>query len=376
MLLYLGLLITLLAGCSEDKRKFEKSPVTKLRTTLPRRVKPTTSSFKTSAGFATTVASTPVPTASIPDPVAPITESVRLFTERRAALLSEFSALGSPYVRDSTCPALEITVDGIILKIVLPGISDTGGATVYREGTADKYVMKVSKDGQISFDQLWRDFAALEVLSESGAVPKKMMVGFDAGVSPACRLATIVMEKAGVKSLNAHRVSPLATKFVSEIGIAAINLLEKVHEGGLVHGDVHGGNFVFFESRPAESLRIIDFGRSRPYIDHNTGKHVAQTRLGEDNLWNPVLLSTGELEGWTVSRRDDMFRLAELLIYLVSNRNYIPIFATRADVLRAKQNPKFAPSVPKEYIQFYEETMALAFDATPDYDRFRALINQ
>jgi serine/threonine protein kinase len=254
-------------------------------------------------------------------------------------------------------------------------LAKSPGANVYKESKREnkKFLMKVSGNQERHLDQMWKESAVLRLLSGYKSVTSTYVAAtLPESVSQLCQLRTMVMERVGETNVGDHRINnggPLDKQFVSSVGIAAINLLETVHSTGLVHGDVHEGNFVFYKSDPAATLRIIDFGRTRPYIDAKTGNHVPLARIGEHN-WNPVLLSVGELEGWTVSRRDDLFRLAELLI---SNTDPIDVNGDE-DVLHFKRNRKFSPLVPEGLVQFYKETMDLAFDATPDYNRFRSLI--
>ena len=237
--------------------------------------------------------------------------------------------------------------------------------------------MKVSGSQQHNLDQMWKESAVLKLLSGyKGVTSTYVAATFSETISQLCQLRTMVMERVGETSALdfwQRNGRPLDNEFVSSVGIAAINLLETVHSTGLVHGDVHGGNFVFYRSDPAASLRIIDVGRTRPYIDAKTGNHVPLARIGEHN-WNPVLLSVGELEGWTVSRRDDLFRLAELLIFLISDDSDHRFVNGAQELLRVKRNRKFSPLVPAGFIEFYKETMALAFEATPDYNHLRSLI--
>ena len=306
---------------------------------------------------------------------------MKYFQDKYDELANKFASIGQKdrLAHDKSCPASVVYFDSNkqVTFDIVNQLAKSPAAFVYRETKNDKknFLMKVSSIHHI--DQLWKESAVLKLLSGyKGLTSTYVAATLPESVSQLCQLRTMVMERVGETSLLDHRINngkPLDKKFVSSVGIAAINLLETLHSTGLVHGDVHGGNFVFYKSDPAASLRIIDFGRSRPYIDANTGNHVPLTRLGENN-WNPLLLSVGELEGWTVSRRDDLFRLAELLMLLISNADGLYSLQDTQAVLRFKRNRKFSRQVPEGFVQFYKETMALDFEATADYNRFRSLI--
>ena len=306
-------------------------------------------------------------------------EAVKYFQDKYDELANKFASIGQKdrLAHDKSCPASVVYFDSNkqVTFDTVNQLAKSPAAFVYRETKNNKknFLMKVSSIHHI--DQLWKESAVLKLLSGyKGITSTYVAATFSESVSQLCQLRTMVMERVGEQDIGEYRKNngggPLDNKFVSSVGIAAINLLETLHSTGLVHGDVHGGNFVLYKSDPAASLRIIDFGRSGPYIDAKTGNHVPLTRLGE-NGWNPGLLSVGELEGWTVSRRDDLFRLAELMI--ANTDGYIDLESPQK-ILHGKRNRKFSPLVPEGFVQFYKETMALDFDATPDYNRFRSLI--
>lgn len=73
------------------------------------------------------------------------------------------------------------------------------------------------------------------------------------------------------------------------------------------------GNCVFSDrADPAGTLKMIDYGRARVFVGIK-GHHVPAANKSLGSL-NPLLLSPWELEGLTISRRDDMYRLSELLV--------------------------------------------------------------
>ena len=161
------------------------------------------------------------------------------------------------------------------------------------------------------------------------------------------------------------------------VGARALDILKSLHATGFVHGDIHGGNFVYSGFEPATSLRLIDFGRTVPYIESTTGMHIADqdTPVYEDLVedW----LSVFELGRSRKSRRDDMYRLAEMLI---KQGGYDKLFhrvrLTRSDdMLERKKTRQFQRNVPKLLIDFYAYCTALGFDQEPDYtgwaDQFR-----
>ena len=355
----------------------------------------TTSEITTSPGVSTTSAettSTALPTSSAEttetstEPATtPVmqrmeTQSVVLFSQRLHSYSSALDALNGAIPHDTWCPGRSFTVNrgkpfSVFHKVQTSKVH-SNGAVFYADGS-NKYLKKIAHSSKEKLLELARDSAALEVLSDTGAVPMKIAVTFERGTSQICHLMTLVMENAGRQSLKSFRGQPLGKELVSAIGTAAINLLEKVHARGLVHGDVHQGNFVLNPSNPADSLRILDFGNARPYIDQITGFHVPQTGADPHNTQNPVYMSVFELEGSAVSRRDDLFRLAELVIFLVSGNDYIANAQTADELIEKKRNRRFDINrVPIGFYKFYKKTMELGFDQTPNYEEYRTLLRK
>ena len=92
-----------------------------------------------------------------------------------------------------------------------------------------------------------------------------------------------------------------------------VQLFAELHARGIAHGDVHPGNFVLLKNG---NLRIVDFGNAEPYIDSDTGDHVSHVRFPINPDFDPAILSIYQMDGSRMSRRDDVFRVAEVLIFL------------------------------------------------------------
>jgi hypothetical protein len=84
------------------------------------------------------------------------------------------------------------------------------------------------------------------------------------------------------------------------VGRSLIRVLMKLHdEAGVVHGDIHTGNFCMTENR--KNLIVIDFARSRFVQETLVDKQVR-----EPGEWNDPWLSVWEIEGKSIGRRDDV----------------------------------------------------------------------
>ena len=70
-----------------------------------------------------------------------------------------------------------------------------------------------------------------------------------------------------------------------------------------------------------EVLYLIDYGLSKRYIDSKTGEHIKYKNNHKLN-GTARYASIHALEGYELSRRDDLQSLAYMLIYLV--KGYLP----------------------------------------------------
>ena len=243
------------------------------------------------------------------------------------------------------------------------------------------------------------DAAFLIVLSGRVGLPRLFAIEA-VGISDHCRARTMATEFVGRYPLNkikaAYADRPGLAPAVAGAIAKTIEILAQVHSAGLVHGDIHGKNLVYADVNDVPgTLRLIDYGRAEPFVDAN-GEHVREGRPATPyGDWSKALLSPWEIEGLRLTRRDDMFRTAELALKLggfdSAYTQALTVLETarvsqekqwRTDakaryirgVLELKRNRPFIDSpnrpTPRVFIDFYLYTLTLAFEETPDYARW------
>ena len=272
--------------------------------------------------------------------------------------------------------------------------SEIGSGTSIFE-TIDKSIVVKRVDTELDFllTLLWRDEAALNVLEDAlnvSPIPLELVQ------EPSmCMLRTMGMTSVGENTLFDYyeQNGLLDADTAVAIGKRAIRLIEQVHSRGLIHGDIHWGNFVYSnESDIVGSLRLIDYGRSMPYIDPVTGDHLGPDMLMptmcDQFVWNDAYLSINELQGNPISRRDDMYRLAEMLSFLMEGtdaimekrppprfslnrkprdleRNYL---VPRRDVLNKKRFRSLKQTTHKCIAELYYGSQMMELEETPNYN--------
>ena len=293
-------------------------------------------------------------------------------------------------LRSGECPPNEFEINGK---------TETLNKTVFAEGTAtllyrtvdEKYIVKVVEAQQIKLiENVWREKAAASILGALEHFPQF----YQTSAPLSCETRMNTMDYAGDKTLwdffpGPNYVKDIASAEARSVAYQAISMLRIVHEHGIVHGDVHGGNFVFSDIK---KIHLVDFGRSTEWLDPRTGLHMTllDARLKEqlektnllnaDIAFNYIYLSVFELEHYPRSRRDDLYRLAELLCNLLEPGQigsvYYPLghdHPTKTQMAQRKRNRQMSSTVPYMFSKFYKDTLALGFDEMPNYDEYLSM---
>ena len=235
-----------------------------------------------------------------------------------------------------------------------------------------KYVVKVLDDNTLRYREMyWREHAAMHQTRHTGVVAIiEPNANFDE-MSLECQSRSFVMRKVRGKELFDYPW--LYTDQVLQIGKQALKILEKVHDTGIIHGDIHGANFMLESVDDIESsLKLIDFGRSMLYVDPVDQNHKPQRDMMPFSPVQPLnwdLLSINELERRAISRADDYFRLAETLITLCTRelKGYARI--SPQYVARQKRTRIFSSyTVPQQIQDMYRLAINLGFEDRPNYN--------
>jgi serine/threonine protein kinase len=227
---------------------------------------------------------------------------------------------------------------------------------------------------------LLRDIAGLIVMSGTGVTPNVYFPEVPIKTEDSCITRMVVMDKVGSHTIRnvykSHKIKKrkVPISLVREIGKSALTLIQQVHAHGIIHGDIHWLNFVYSDSgNIGGSMKLIDFGRSKPYVAKSENDMKA---VGYDSQnWNEYVLSPGEIEGKPVSRADDLFRLAEMLVLLIEGDDFLrgggryeQTKMNHTEVAHFKRNRVFDPETPNEIIGFYQYTLSIGFGDTPQYE--------
>jgi hypothetical protein len=173
---------------------------------------------------------------------------------------------------------------------------------------------------------------------------------------------------------------------ILELAIAGLEYAKRFHKMGFVHGKMDKNSIRVMFGKKNEFKVVSDYYRHvEAYIEPATGEHVQNAIPGKN--WCPDPLGIPLMSPWQLeekskySRRDDVFKVAEMVMDLVDPTNPLKPFIKGGKSKLAWSNFKrdrlkefTATSVqPGPAIaQFYKQTLNLRFEETPNYDAWIA----
>lgn len=169
---------------------------------------------------------------------------------------------------------------------------------------------------------------------------------------------------------NKHYIFPL--KLVLQIGIQLIELLQKIHEKGLIHRDIKPDNFLFGLNDESKNLHIIDFGFCKSFIQDD--KHMPLKKT-HNLIGSHTYASINAHKFIELSRRDDIESLGYMLIYFylgslpwqdiselsVKNENI------HETIINLKTKFLETSTVPTVLINYMKYVRNLGFEEKPNY---------
>ena len=187
-----------------------------------------------------------------------------------------------------------------------------------------------------------------------------------------CVQRTMVTEFGGMKTVGAVG-GTLTPSQVAQLAATMIRILQRLHAHGIIHGDIHDCQWVVADPVDVATVKLIDFGHSVPFIDWRTGAHIqnGDQRVPFPATLGPATASPFQLEGSMRSRRDDMYRLSEVLYRIRSVAEPQWAGMTHAEMAKAKR--EWADDTTHDgraYTDFHHAMVGLGFDEDPEYSRW------
>lgn len=181
----------------------------------------------------------------------------------------------------------------------------------------------------------------------------------------------LVMELLGPSLIGLRRISPESSFTAStaiRLGIEMLKCIQEFHQYGFLHRDIKPGNFLLRPSR-SHPLILIDYGLSRPYLDHN-GDPIPPRDL-PGFVGTVPYASMRAHRGEELGRCDDLFSWFAVLLKIHTGELPWPSVNDKAVVYAAKRDidiAEFCVNLPHQYIEIYRYILTLERADEPDYD--------
>jgi serine/threonine protein kinase len=167
-------------------------------------------------------------------------------------------------------------------------------------------------------------------------------------------------------------------KIVLQIGIQMIQLLQKIHDKGLIHRDIKPENFLFGLNNESKYIYMIDFGFCKSFIQDD--KHIPHKKTN-NLIGSHTYASVNAHNFIELSRRDDLESLGYILIYfylgtlswqdiseLSKNGNNGNNVKDESSIIYLKTQIVENGLIPQVLTNYMRYVRALEFEEKPDYE--------
>jgi len=159
-----------------------------------------------------------------------------------------------------------------------------------------------------------------------------------------------------------------------KLGYQMVTVIESIHKQNVLHRDIKPENILIFDPEKEDFIiKITDLGLCKNYID-NDGYHI-DFRNGISPVGSLRFCSVNSNKGFELSRRDDLYSLIYVLLYLYDgnvswqNKENDEIIKLKQSINLEKKHPLFF--IIKALLKHLNE---LDFDEKPNYKYLKSML--
>lgn len=244
--------------------------------------------------------------------------------------------------------------------------------------TNEKEVAVKLEHKSATHHQLLNEYRLYKLLQDGVGIPKIQYY------CPETDYNVLVMDLLGpsLEDLFNYCSRSFSVKTVLMLADQIISRVEYVHTKYIIHRGIKPENLLMGIGRQCNKLFLVDFGRSKEYLENNRTRRHIEYREDKNPIGMPRYASINALSGIEQSRRDDMESLGYVLLYFL--RGSLPWQGLKA-VTESQKHEKvhemklntpvehLCQGFPLEFAMYMKYCRELRFEETPDYMYLRQL---
>jgi casein kinase 1 len=201
-------------------------------------------------------------------------------------------------------------------------------------------------------------------------IPSLYASGIEAG-----KFNYMVMDllEQSVEQIRANYEKQMSIKLVVHLSVQMLNIVEQIHDRGILHRDLKPANFLIkTNEKNISEIYLIDFGLARSFLDDKSRHYALKTN--ETIVGTQRYMSINTHHGISPSRRDDLETLGYIMLFLYYGELPWQNQKSLAEVAAIKQNLQWTMDSVGEFILFICYARNLGFADKPNYTYLRNIL--
>ena len=166
----------------------------------------------------------------------------------------------------------------------------------------------------------------------------------------------------------------LSLPYIVKIGIQIIDILQGIHDKGMIHRDLKPDNFLLHLTKGIDQIYLIDFGVCKTYLQSDTNEHI-EMRKTNAMIGTPNYASLDSHLLIELSRRDDLesFIYTLLFLYLGNLPWTYPQNTSREEMMKQKMELVEDEEILPIFSKFLNCVRKLDFKQRPFYEEYKKM---
>ena len=246
--------------------------------------------------------------------------------------------------------------------------------------------INITEENEVDSDDSYHEFNDTKFENESYmlsmlkgfGIPELYSFGYNSNYN------LMIMELLG-QSLNdlfKLKNKKFSLKTTCMLGIQMIDRIEYIHSLKIIHTNLKPNSFLLGKNSKSHILFLSDFGSARKYWKSNA--HIKFSE-GKTNFGSTKFLSGNALNGYELSRRDDLESIAYIIIYFLKGclpwqglkiNNKEEKYKKICEIKNQIASKYLCKDLPEQIETFVEYVKKLEFTDVPNYNYLKDLLKK